>query len=203
MLVYPLLISGKQGSGKSETAQALAKLLRDEAYLVIRNKFAAPLYTMMNLLLDHMRERGFDVPEKDGKLLQLLGTDWGRATFGNDVWVRYILHDFSKVKEMAANYPTGIYHRGVVFLIDDLRFKNEMAAFQEEGFTVRLEANREVRKARANSWRDNDTHQSEVDLDDSLSSFDMVLDTTTDSSPESTAHEILEKFLMYVKHINS
>jgi cytidylate kinase len=201
MLVYPLLISGKQGSGKSKTSDALEKLLNKDGFNAYRTKFARPLYEMHDLLLSYLTRIGIKVPQKDGKLLQLLGTDWGRVVYGEDVWVRCTKHDFAAMKEAYAK--GGASFKGGVFLVDDLRFQNELAAFQEDGFTVRLECDKWVRKARAESWRDDDTHQSEIDLDNSLSSFDMVIDTTTDSSPESTAHEILEKFLMYVAHINS
>jgi cytidylate kinase len=198
-LVHPLLISGKQGSGKTKTADALQSLLTSRGFEVVRYKFAQPLYEMHDMVLAYMAEEGFEVPVKDGLLLQLLGTDWGRAVFGPYVWVKCASFEYRRIRKTVSEYtkPT-IYQKTVVFLIDDLRFKTELEGFREDGFTVRLEAARDVRKSRADSWRDNETHQSEVDLDDCLDFFDAVIRTDKQANEQEVAHAIYNQFLSYL-----
>ena len=198
-LVHPLLISGKQGSGKSKTADALESLLKSKGFEVVRYKFAQPLYEMHDMVLAYMAEEGFEVPVKDGLLLQLLGTDWGRKVFGPYVWVKCASFEYQRIRRIVHDSKNQKPH---VMLIDDLRFKTELEGFREDGFTVRLEADRDVRKSRADSWRDNETHQSEVDLDDSLDFFDAVIRTDDSLNEQGVAHRICNQFISYLDTLN-
>lgn len=173
-VIYPVLLSGKQGSGKSTTADLVVKYLEQENIPVIRYKFAQVLYEMHDQVLQVMKAYGIQVPVKDGRLLQLLGTEWGRETYGRDIWVNCALGKYEAA--MAQAPTTGQFKQDYVFLIDDLRFKNELAAF-DFGYRVRLECAKDIRKARCPAWRDTDDHSSETDLDDSLGLFNEVLDT--------------------------
>lgn len=169
--VYPVLLSGKQGSGKTTTADLVHEYLKKEGIMVARYKFAQPLYDMHDKVLEVMKGYNIEVPVKDGRLLQLLGTEWGRETYGKQVWVNCALGRFENLA-----FDKMWQNSDVVFLIDDLRFKNELEAF-DFGYRVRLECDREVRKQRCPAWRETDTHSSETDLDDSLGRFNEVLDT--------------------------
>lgn len=171
-----VLISGKQGSGKS----TLAELLAHELY--IRHSycrghllnFADPLYEIHNYARGLLKQAGvaFDETKKDGKLLQLLGTEWGRQTIGPDTWVRIAQSRVQSIlKNECRNSPDF-----QVFIVADCRFQNELFAFPRS-LKVRLECGKELRQKRVSMWRDNDGHPSEVDLDESTLHFDLVIDS--------------------------
>jgi len=164
-----ILISGKQGSGKSTLSRNLILNFQQDGYEVLQVRFSAPLYEMHNRVLGVIAGHGLSVPEKDGKLLQLLGTEWGRVVYGENIWVDI-------ARKRIELFMTGTGKR--VAIIDDCRFKNELFGFPE-AFKVRLVCDRDTRKGRADAWRDTENHQSEIDLDDVDSSeFDVVLDTS-------------------------
>lgn len=168
-----VLISGKQGSGKTATADTLKEKLEDNNITVFCNKFAAPLYEMHDGVLAVLEKYGIkrDIV-KDGPLLQVLGTDWGRNTVDKDIWVKCIQNWYNDKP-----HPD-MFSNGIVYLIDDMRFKNEFNAFEgDEVLKIRLECSEEVRKARCSMWRENSNHQSEIDLDDWVDLFDFRIDT--------------------------
>lgn len=174
MKTTTLLISGKQGSGKTTLAREIIKrwetLPKGRALEI---PFAKPLYEMHDFLLGYMANLGFDRDiVKDGPLLQYLGTDWGRKNFGDNVWV-----DANKA---AIEIEKKKYDwADLLIVIPDCRFQNEL--FNNVlAKTVRLECAREIRKARCSAWRENDTHPSEIDLDhfaNELELFDLTLNT--------------------------
>lgn len=161
-------LSGKMGSGKTTLARALLPQFAPTP--TKHMKFADPLYEMHEECLGVMSEYGVHVPEKDGKLLQVLGTEWARATYGEDIWRNILL---SRIEDYTTTNPTTDF----VFLIDDLRFRNEVL---DEAVKIRLTAPEIVRRDRAQGWRENTKHRSETDLDD-YSGWDLILDTHLDS----------------------
>lgn len=162
-----ILISGRQGSGKTTLAKGLSTKIR--APIV---KFADPIYEMHNAVWAIMRDV-LDVDKSmiDGQLLQYLGTEWGRKRFGEDVWV------WALARRM-------LCMKSDVFIVDDLRFRSE--AEHLEGclplgttvYRIRLNADESIRRLRATKWREDTTHQSEVDLD-SYDRWDLVIDTNS------------------------
>lgn len=150
-----IAISGKMGSGKSTLSDSIEKELEG----VYRLKFAKVIYEMHDSILNIL-SKYYEAPKLDKRLLQLLGTEWGRE-MDNDIWV-------SCFKTEAARHQ--------MVLCDDLRFKNEFTGLGD-AIKIRLECSEEVRKARCSQWRENSTHQSEIDLDDWVSQFDLVIDT--------------------------
>lgn len=170
-----VLISGKQGSGKTTIANELIRnkeLLRFD--FAGSEKFAETLYELHNYLLNRMETlTGKPRIAKDGKLLQLLGTDWGRENFGPDVWC-----DILKRKIEAFKTESALKR---LVIIDDCRFENEFESFPD-ALRVRLEAPEAIRKLRCPAWRDNVNHPSEVGLDEysTLGAFDLYLDTSGD-----------------------
>lgn len=99
---------GKAGAGKTYASTYLVK-----TYGYIVSKFAYPVY---NLAYNY-----FDMKGKDRNLLQFIGTDIGRNLVKDNIWVERFKEDISIVR---LTYRQ-MYNRGVSFVADDVRFKNE------------------------------------------------------------------------------
>jgi len=126
--------------------------------------------------------------KKDGPLLQLLGTEWGRNTIDQDVWVKAL--EFTRFLACRENSVD-------VFIVEDLRFKNEFNGFLPNYgpvMKVRLECPKEVRMQRAEMWRPNDNHPSETDLDDyaAQGKFDLLFNTDQEDT-ETIVNEIMRR----------
>lgn len=167
-----VLISGKQGSGKTSLQHALndAWFKRTGFDSCIVN-FADILYEMHDAVLAvlHKYWPKRDLV-KDGPLLQLLGTEWGRGTVDIDIWVKCLKNRAIKMNELSPS------EHECLFIVGDCRFPNEFDAFPE-ALTVRLEASTGVRKARCSMWRDRDDHPSETGLDGYKDKFDLLINT--------------------------
>lgn len=170
-----VIISGKQGSGKSTLTQELKKMWEQKGNcrkVAIELKFAGPIYAIHDFARDLLKRLGVKIPAhlevKDGPMLQWLGTEWGRKTIADDVWTQCARGAVDRIGATS----------DALIMFSDCRFKNEFDTFPE-ALRVRLECPKEVRKERAEMWRDNDTHISETDLDDHVyaGKFDMVFDT--------------------------
>lgn len=167
-----ILISGPQGSGKTTITQELIRAMNiRKGFELFRPgfelKFADPIYDIHNYAREYLMDNGIKmVNKKDGPLLQHLGTEWGRNTYGENIWV-----DIAKnrVKKFGSR---------CTFIVSDCRFRNEFSAFPE-ALRIRLNAREEIRKVRCEMWRENTKHQSEIDLDgfELQGLFDMHLDT--------------------------
>jgi energy-coupling factor transporter ATP-binding protein EcfA2 len=169
---YPIIIqlSGKQGSGKTTLAKNLQKLLTAETSIT---RYAKAVYEMHDMVLEVGKKYGFKPMKKDGPLLQLIGTEWGRKTRGEDVWIKACQCEVKKLGKAGVQ----------VIIIEDCRFKNEFHCFPRS-HKVRLMASKSARKARADSWRTNDQHPSETDLDlyEDLNKFDLMINTESFTS---------------------
>lgn len=166
-----VLLSGKQGAGKTTIADGL------KATFVRRNvafhslPFAGPIYEMHDFCRKTLKDCGVEVPHKikDGNLLQLLGTEWGRKTVGENIWVEALIGRVARLRMENPIVP-------LIVVIPDCRFKNEFAAFPD-ALKIRLECPSMVRRERAEMWRKDETHQSEVDLDSYVDKFDLTFNT--------------------------
>ena len=161
-----ILISGKQGSGKTSLAKHIAEkvnIVMNEANIKARHySFADAIYKLQNVCLDQLRLMGMEVNEKEGELLQSIGA-WGRRRFGADCWVNIV----KKAMEKDAKYI--VHANGLISIVSDTRFPNELLAFTNP-ISVRLECPEEIRKARilatpGQNWRENTNHESEISLD--------------------------------------
>ena len=167
-----IMISAKQGSGKSALAKGLQRSLTKCAI----TRFSKPLYEMHDKILSTMNRYNYDI-ELDKTLLQILG-DWARG-IDSEVIVKCLLKDISRFRAAGMNFV----------IVDDLRYKREFSCVPS--INIRLECDKEVRKARCSQWRENDTHSSETDLDDWVDKFDIVIDTGV-STKEETLNKVLE-----------
>lgn len=164
------ILSGKQGSGKTTYAKYL------QAFLGIDNtkilKFAAPLYAIHDRVLPLLKEYGVrpESMEKDGELLQVLGTSYGRNKLGENVWVDIVARQTFHWINMRISH---------FVIIDDARFENEVDTFREDAYLIRLVAPEDVRRERCTYWREDTSHPSETGLDayESAKRFDAVLET--------------------------
>ena len=193
-------ISAKQGGGKTTLCNELLQVnLASKFYAAFKFSYAEPLYEMHNAIQDIWHKYGYEKVKKDGALLQYLGTDYGRKTRGESVWVDIMRH---RIRSMMLHKSNSVLHSCelLLILIDDCRFRNEFHAFDEwkdvKTINIRLYAPKEVRKTRVNCWRDNDTHPSEVDLDEyeSQGKFAMMFDTSVNSAVAISQHVLREVY---------
>jgi len=112
--------SGLAGSGKTTVAQAFA-----DAHGYTRISFATPLKQMLAVLVPTDADKTEERQELCGKTvrfaLQSLGTEWGRKTIGDTIWIDAMLNKLQ---------------HGGYFVIDDVRFENEAQALQDRGATI-------------------------------------------------------------------
>lgn len=130
-MVQLIGLNGNMGVGKSEAIKTLSEVAGREVVLV---KFAQPLYDMQEFIYGRVSSV-FTRPDtfiKDRKLLQWLGTDWGRETISKNVWVDIWKAEVNK--NLAA---------GKLVVCDDVRFDNEAEVIKSlNGKIVRIVSDR-------------------------------------------------------------
>lgn len=195
-----ILISAKQGGGKTTTANAIIDHVNSNPSPTFAQSliFASTIYEMHNKILDILEYKGIPVERKKyGPLLQFLGTEFGRKTdFGPQVgvnpniWVECLVGEMNAIRRDRPD----LNH---LFVVSDTRFRNELDGVH--GFRVRLEASKEVRKERCDGWRDTDTHQSEIDLDDYAKDKKFHLYLNTETTPiHECVNQIIEGMKLWV-----
>lgn len=199
MKIIPILISGKQGSGKSTLAHKVAEGLQAHGgFVFCQYSFAAPLYEMHDAVLEVARGYGLKVLKKDGPLLQLLGTEWGRKHFGENVWVDLVKNSI-EIDAKNLNCKPIAY----VPIISDCRFENEIEGFNEfRPVKIRLECPSAIRKVRIEAtpgqcWRENTNHPSEIGLD-LYRKWDSICDTYKFSSDQ-IAQDVLKQIYRIIE----
>lgn len=152
--------SGSMGSGKTTAIEALKFLTQDTKHKIHLVKFAQPLYDMQEYIyrrIDSVYTRQPDF-EKDRKLLQWLGTDWGRG-MREDLWVAIWK---AEVKAKLA--------QGYLVVCDDVRFDNEaMAIILMDGVVVKINADNITDRAVATNGIA--AHSSEMGIDPNLVTY--------------------------------
>jgi AAA domain len=189
MKFHIVSISGKMGSGKTTITSELERSLKGLGYVTKTVKFADPIYQIHDYAQDLLMAVGFysERPGKDRNLLQLLGTQWGRA-IDKDIWAKIAVRKCQAIRQNMEEVGT---EKCVVF-IDDTRFPNEFD-YIDSALRVRLVCSEEVRKHRATSWSDT-PHESELALDDYADRglFDMYFNTEIET-PEEISTSILNR----------
>lgn len=169
-----VLISGKQGSGKSTLAEGIYRAAFLSGWMPHKVKFAEVIYALHDACLPILKLYGIRPEEmhKDGELLQVLGTEYGRKLLGENVWAK-----------ATRKYVERNLGQRQLFIIDDARFENEFDAFPD-ALTIRLNAPADIRKERCSYWRTDEKHASEIGLDAyaKAGKFDITLQTTFKSS---------------------
>lgn len=117
--------TGGMGVGKSTAIEALRETYAGPVKLI---KFAGPLYDMQEFIYGriasvHKRPDNFI---KDRKLLQWLGTDWGRSTISENIWADIWRAEVAE----ALNNPE------TIVVCDDVRFDNEAELVKSLGGIV-------------------------------------------------------------------
>lgn len=121
-------LSGMMGVGKSTAVDVIDMFTGGQVKTV---KFAQPLYDMQEQVYRriesaYQRPKGFI---KDRKLLQWLGTDWGRG-LKESLWV-----DIWKAEILKQHSFQGPHYR-TVCVSDDVRFDNEAEAIKSLGGVI-------------------------------------------------------------------
>lgn len=125
-----IALSGKMGSGKSTALEMIKKVSRDFQGTELV-KFAAPLYDIQEYVysrISHVHQRPYDFI-KDRKLLQWLGTEWGRGTISDSLWVDLWADQVERLKTGRDN---------LLIVCDDCRFDNEAKMVKAMGGHVVL-----------------------------------------------------------------
>lgn len=125
-----IAFTAKMGAGKSTAVDYLRATFSGEHHFtpVLNVKFAQPLYDMQEYIYGRVSSV-HKLPEdfvKDRKLLQWLGTEWGRSlseTIWVDLWK-------ARVKSLMVDSPRSI------IVCDDVRFDNEADAVHALGGSV-------------------------------------------------------------------
>lgn len=161
-----LAFNGAMGSGKST---AIERLIEIHEGRVVNVKFAQPLYDMQEMIYRriqdvHQRPESFI---KDRKLLQWLGTEWGRG-INENLWVRLW-------KKRVEDVHFGM--KNALIVCDDVRFDNEAQVIKDLGgkvvhiFCTRTAQRIDVKAGIAN-------HSSEAGIDEKLIDMMVVNDGT-------------------------
>lgn len=117
-----LALTGKMGAGKSTVATIIEQMFSPVKIM----KFAQPLYDIQSYAYGRV---GRTLPKegKNRKLLQFLGTEWGRDQLDKDVWCKLWYRDVA----------LALRHDKDLFVVcDDLRFDNEAVVAQKMGALI-------------------------------------------------------------------
>ncbi len=119
-------LTGAMGVGKSTAVEVLRAAFPRAVHCV---KFAQPLYDIQEYAYNriatvHKRSENFI---KDRKLLQWIGTEWGREHISQTLWVDLWA---DRVRQIQSEAPLS------VIVCDDVRFDNEAAVIHGLGGKV-------------------------------------------------------------------
>ncbi len=165
-----IAVSGLMQSGKTTVVSMIQEYLADknywntqkksglESYQAKLIKFAQPLYDIQDFAYSRINKP----TTKDRKLLQFLGTDWGRGIDEN-LWV-----DLWRAETRSHLFKTGSLTHQVV-LCDDLRFDNEAEQVKAlGGKIIWVEADADTRRERSPGTFSGTQHASEGGIKQTL-----------------------------------
>jgi dephospho-CoA kinase len=153
--------TGVMGCGKSTAIELLNKRA---GYQGVHNvKFAQPLYDIQEFMYERISsvyERPSDFV-KDRKLLQWIGTEWGRDSIKQSLWGDLWQREVEYVRE---NFP------GNIITCDDVRFDNEAKRFKDLGGVI-IKIISDRASARITTANGISGHKSERGVDDQYVDF--------------------------------
>lgn len=124
-------LTGAAGAGKDTVAAHLF-----QTHGCLKLALADPLYHMVSAMTGLPVEQLADRTVKEAdiawvgtsprRLLQTLGTEWGRGTLGDDIWIKHLFRRIDKYSEVLGRWQAG-------FVVTDVRFANEAAAIRGRG----------------------------------------------------------------------
>lgn len=133
MISKLVAFTGKMGSGKTTAINCIRSL---QNKMLVPVKFAQPLYDIQEYAYKRI-ENVYQRPEnfiKDRKLLQFLGTEWGRQVIRDSLWVDIWANE---VNNILKNYSN------VIVVTDDVRYDNEAEAILKlGGAIIKVESSR-------------------------------------------------------------
>lgn len=161
-------LAGPKGVGKSTFAsQLIFDLYKNGTETGVIMSFATPLKQMLGCIVheDYIKEDKEKIIPHLGvsarHCLQTLGTEWGRNTISNDIWVNLAKH---RIEET--------YHE--VVIIDDVRFDNEAKMILDMGG--------EVWNLSRDGVGGGDAHISETGVSKEFITKEVNLDETTETT---------------------
>lgn len=146
-------LTGKMGVGKSTIVTVLKEIQHNEILLL---KFAEALCRIQEAAYKEIHpvsQRKADFI-KDRKLLQFLGTDWGRNTISETLWT-----DLWKYKLEGLQYV----QPNAIIVADDVRFDNEAEVIKSLGGIV-IEVRSDKTSNRINTSLSSHSSENGVDL---------------------------------------
>lgn len=164
-----ITFTGKMGSGKTTAIDAIRSL---QSKMLVPVKFAQPLYDIQEYAYKRI-ENVYKRPGnfiKDRKLLQFLGTEWGREGIRDSLWVDLWTDE---VKYILENYSSAIV------VTDDVRYDNEAEAIIKlGGAIIKVESNRTEERIDTKAGINN--HASEKGIDPKYITATLKNDGTID-----------------------
>lgn len=190
-----IALTGKARAGKDTVANIMFQLLtsyndqqvdHDKTYILGVEAFAAPIKSMVAMLLDFfgfgkIMEPATLQPYIDGdkkeialegigcsprRLMQTLGTEWGRDIIKDSLWVDCMSQRINMYADGIENFGYG----GAVVIVTDCRFDNEANQLRDlhDAFVVRV--------LRPEGPEIEGAHHSEAGVHDDLVDCDIVND---------------------------
>ncbi len=130
-----IAFTGSMGSGKSTAVEEVIELATNNRHKVVNLKFAQPLYDIQNFVYDRISQVYIPpaTQQKDRKLLQWLGTEWGRTQIKDSIWIDLWQAEVARLSNMGVDIIT----------CDDVRFENEAQAIKNlDGLLIKLVSSR-------------------------------------------------------------
>lgn len=153
-----IAFSGGMGCGKSTAIEILQE--QNPGKKIVLIKFAAALYDLQEQIYARV-ESAYQRPAeftKDRKLLQWLGTEWGRSLDEN-LWVNIWKAEVERTKQLYRTYGDQL-----IIVCDDCRFDNEAQIVKEtEGTIIKITCDRA--KERITTANGIANHASEAGID--------------------------------------